>query len=65
MNKIKTRKNWEALQSAGETIDLSGRMKRGLLSKAKKQAEYSDAPEPGVRRMRATIPVGQSQCSGQ
>ena len=28
-------------------------------------AEYSDAPEPGVRRVRATIPVGQSQCSGQ
>ena len=27
--------------------------------------EYSDAPEPGVRRVRATIPVGQSQCSGQ
>lgn len=37
MNKIKTRKNWEALQSVEETIDLSGRMKRGLLSKAKKQ----------------------------
>ena len=28
-------------------------------------SEYSDAPEPGVRRVRATIPVGQSQCSGQ
>ena len=27
--------------------------------------EYSDAPEPGVRRVGATIPVGQSQCSGQ
>ena len=26
--------------------------------------EYSDAPEPGVRRVRATIPVGQSQCFG-
>lgn len=37
MRQIKTRKNWETLQSAGETIDLSGRMKRGLLSKAKKQ----------------------------
>lgn len=38
MNKIKTRKSWEALQSAEEIIDLSGRMKRGLLSRAKKQA---------------------------
>lgn len=27
--------------------------------------EYSAPPEPGVRRVRATIPVGQSQCSGQ
>ena len=27
--------------------------------------EYSAFPEPGVRRVRATIPVGQSQCSGQ
>lgn len=27
--------------------------------------EYSAAPEPGVRRMRATIPVRQRQCSGQ
>ena len=29
------------------------------------QTEYSALPEPGVRRVRATIPVGQSQCSGQ
>ena len=27
--------------------------------------EYSDASEPGVRCVRATIPVGQSQCSRQ
>ena len=27
--------------------------------------EYSAFLEPGVRRVRATIPVGQSQCSGQ
>jgi len=27
--------------------------------------EYSAFPEPGVRRVRATIPVGQGQCSGQ
>ena len=27
--------------------------------------EYSALPEPGVRRVRATIPVGQCQCSGQ
>lgn len=26
--------------------------------------EYSDAPEPGVRRMRVTIPVVQRQYSG-
>ena len=26
--------------------------------------EYSDAPEPGVRRMRATIPVVQRQYCG-
>ena len=28
-------------------------------------AEYSVFPEPGVRRVRATIPAGQSQCSGR
>ena len=27
--------------------------------------EYSVFPEPGVRRVRATIPAGQSQCSGR
>ena len=27
--------------------------------------EYSAFPEPGVRRVGATIPVGQSQCSGR
>ena len=27
--------------------------------------EYSDASEPGVRRVRATVPAPQSQCSGQ
>ena len=27
--------------------------------------EYSVFPEPGVRRVRATVPVGQSQCSGR
>ncbi len=27
--------------------------------------EYSAAPEPGVRRMRATVPMGQSPCSGR
>ena len=27
--------------------------------------EYSAPPEPGVRRVRATLPVVQSQCSGQ
>lgn len=28
-------------------------------------SEYSDASEPGVRRVRATVPAPQSQCSGQ
>ena len=27
--------------------------------------EYSALPEPGVRRLRATVPMGQSQCSGR
>ena len=29
------------------------------------EVEYSALPEPGVRRVRATVPVPQSQCSGQ
>ena len=46
-------------------------MKTGLTRKQKvtefyfNEHEYSAFPEPGVRRVRATIPVGQSQCSGQ
>jgi len=32
---------------------------------AEEYGEYSALPEPGIRRVRATIPVGQSQCSGQ
>ena len=27
--------------------------------------EYSAPPEQGVRRVRATVPVGQGQCSGR
>ena len=37
----------------------------GIVRRIDDLGEYSDAPEPGVRRVRATIPVGQSQCSGQ
>ena len=36
-----------------------------VLDKEDTQPEYSALPEPGVRRMRATVPVTQSQCSGQ
>ena len=35
------------------------------LRRKMRKAEYSALPEPGVRRVRATIPVGQSQCSRQ
>ena len=39
------------------------------LSKAKAVEEliieYSAPPEQGVRRVRATVPVGQGQCSGR
>ena len=37
MNQIKARKNREALHDVTEIVNLSGKMKRGLLSKAKKQ----------------------------
>ena len=30
-----------------------------------REIEYSAFPEPGVRRVGATIPVDQSQCSGR
>ena len=36
-----------------------------LLGKFDDKCEYSVFPEPGVRRVRATIPAGQSQCSGR
>ena len=36
-----------------------------FFGKLKKFIEYSAPPEQGVRRVRATVPVGQGQCSGR
>ena len=36
-----------------------------VLWEQKALTEYSAPPEQGVRRVRATIPTNQSQCSGQ
>lgn len=56
------------LAAKGKSAYAIGReigVSKNTARKYMQQPEYSVFPEPGVRRVRATIPAGQSQCSGR
>ena len=50
----------EEIEESIKSFNSMGMIRNALLT-----GEYSVFPEPGVRRVRATIPAGQSQCSGR